>query len=343
MAEIGSICSYMDKCIHSGFDGCTGIDHQNCPTKKSIISGNYDKEILKKVKSGFIKSGIEGKAILITGGSGSFGTAFCEYVKENNLKPRKLVVFSRDYMKQQTLKNRLGELDYMVYLTGDVRDKERLEKAFRGIDIIIHAAADKFIEHCEEDPDETLKTNVMGTRNVVEAALYRKVNKTILISTDKAVESITTYGTTKAMAEAIVIGGNKYKSSDDVRFSVCRYGNVIGSAGSVVPIFKKLIAEGATKLPLTDERMSRYWLPINKAVEFVLDSIEKMQGGEIFKPKMPSIWLKDLCAAFDMPYEIVGLRCLEKLHEKIDENNGSNTNDWFLTVDEIRQSIKNMI
>jgi UDP-N-acetylglucosamine 4,6-dehydratase len=341
--EIGSICGYTNKCIYYVSDECMGIEHQNCGVKKNIINGNFNETAIDRIKSGFVDNGIEGKAVLVTGGSGSWGTAFCEYVKENNLKPRKLVVFSRDYMKQQALKNKLGELDYMVYLTGDVRDKERLEKAFRGIDIVIHAAADKFIEHCEEDPDEALKTNVIGTRNVVEAALLRKVQKTILISTDKAVESITTYGTTKAMAEAIVIGGNKYKSSDDVRFSVCRYGNVIGSAGSVVPIFKKLIAEGTAKLPLTNEHMSRYWLPINKAVEFVLDSIEKMQGGEIFKPKMPSIWLKDLCAAFNMPYEIVGLRCLEKLHEKIDENNSSNTNDWFLTVDEIRQSIKNMI
>lgn len=283
---------------------------------------------------------IKDKAVLITGGSGSWGSAFCEYIKKNNLKPRKLVVFSRDYMKQQALKEKLGELDYMVYITGDVRDKERLEKAFRGIDIVIHAAADKFIEHCEEDPDEALKTNVLGTRNVVEAALYRKVQKTILISTDKCIESITTYGTTKAMAEAIVIGGNKYKSLDDVRFSVCRYGNVAGSAGSVLPIFKKLIEEGAEYLPITHPDMTRYWLPMSKAVELVLESLDKMQGGEIFIPKMRSIRLTDLCGALDMPYKVVGLRCREKLHEKIDENHSSDNNE-FLTINQIKELLCN--
>jgi UDP-N-acetylglucosamine 4,6-dehydratase len=338
MAELGSNCTVTEKCIYFAMDECMGIDHQGCKIKQNIIDGNFDDAAIKRIKK--INTGIEGKAVLITGCSGSFGTAFCEYVKSHNLKPRKLVCFSRDCMKQQALKDRLGKLDYMVYITGDIRDKERLEKAFRGIDIIIHAAADKFIEHCEEDPDEALKTNVIGTRNVVEAALSRKVQKIILISTDKAYQSITTYGTTKAMAERIILGGNKYKSLDDVRFSVCRYGNVSGSNGSVLPIFKKLVAEGAEYLPITDERMTRFWMPMDTALEFVLDSIEKMQGGEIFIPRgIPSIRIIDLCAAFGKPYKIIGLRCDEKIHETLEQGYSSNKNT-FLTIDEIKRSIE---
>lgn len=337
MSEIGSYCGYTEKCIYSAMEQCAGIDHQHCQTKRDIINGNWDEDKINRIKSGF--TGIEGKSIFLSGGSGSFGTAFCEYVKANNLKPRKLVVFSRDYMKQQVLKNKLGDLDYMVYITGDVRDKERLEKAFRGIDICIHAAADKFIEHCEEDPDEALKTNVIGTRNVVEAALYRKVNKTILISTDKSYQSITTYGTTKAMAERIVLGGNKYKSSDDIRFSVCRYGNVSGSNGSVIPLFKKLVADGAEYLPVTDEKMTRFWMPMETALKFVLDSIDKMQGGEIFIPRdIPSIRITDLCEAFGKPYKITGLRCVEKIHESLEEGYSSDKNE-FLTIEQIKQII----
>jgi UDP-N-acetylglucosamine 4,6-dehydratase len=339
MAEIGSYCTVTDKCIYHAMDECMGIDHQNCKTKQDIINNNFDETVIKRIKNGFVDNCIEGKAVLVTGGSGSFGTAFCEYVKSHNLKPRKLVIFSRDYMKQQILKNRLGELDYMVYITGDIRDKERLEKAFKGINIIIHAAADKFIEHCEEDPDEALKTNVIGTRNVVEVALYRKVNKTILISTDKCYQSITTYGTTKAMAERIVLGGNKYKSSDDIRFSVCRYGNVSGSNGSVIPLYKKLIAEGTEYLPVTDERMTRFWMSMDAALKFVLDSIEKMQGGEVFIPRdIPSIRITDLCAAFGKPYKIIGLRCNEKIHESLDEGYSSDQNK-FLTINEIKELI----
>lgn len=288
-----------------------------------------------------IGDAIKNKAVLVTGGSGSFGSAFCEYIKKNDLKPRKLVVFSRDYMKQQTLREKVGDMDYMrgegCWLTGDVRDLERLKKAFNGIDIVIHCAAMKHIQNCENDPQEALLTNVLGTNNVVDAALYRKVQKTILISTDKAVESITTYGTTKAMAEAIVIGGNKYKGMNDIRFSVCRYGNVVGSDGSVVPIFKKLIAEDAEYLPVTDERCTRFWYPMKDAIEFVLDSLGKMQGGEIFIPKIPSIRIVDLCKAFGKPYKVIGLRCAEKIHEKLTADYDSGTNLDFLTVDQIRE------
>ena len=344
MAETGNICRYTDKCIYSAMDGCMEIDHQNCTTKQDIIncidSGKRE-ETIRKIKH--INMGIENKAVLITGGSGSFGIAFCEYVKENNLKPRKLVIFSRDYMKQQALKEKVGDLECMqgegCWLTGDVRDLERLKKAFNGIDVILHAGAMKHIQNCENDPQEALLTNVIGTNNVVEAALYRKVQKTILISTDKAVESITTYGTTKAMAEALIIGGNKYRGKDDIRFSVCRYGNVAGSAGSVLPIFKKLIAEGTEYLPVTDERMTRFWFQMDKAIEFVLDSLDKMQGGEVFIPKIPSIRIIDLCEALGKPYKVVGLRCAEKLHEKLTADYDSGTNPEFLTIEQIKESV----
>lgn len=338
MAEIGSSCEYTEKCIYFAMDECMGIEHKNCKVKQDIIKGNFDEDNINRIKSGYVNS-IEGKAILVTGGSGSFGTAFCEYVKRNNLKPRKLVIFSRDYMKQQVLRDKLGDLDYMVYITGDIREKERLEKAFRGINIVIHAAADKYIEHCEADPDEALKTNVIGTRNVVEASLLRKVQKTILISTDKAYQSITTYGTTKAMAERIILGGNKYKSFDDVKFSVCRYGNVSGSNGSIIPIYKKLIAEGAECLPVTDIRMTRFWMSMETALKFVLNSIDKMQGGEIFIPRnIPSIRIVDLCAAFGKPYKVIGLRCNEKIHESLDEDYSSDKNE-FLTIEQIKENI----
>jgi UDP-N-acetylglucosamine 4,6-dehydratase len=344
VAEIGNYCAVSDKCIYFISDECMGVNHENCPIKQSIINGNFDKAAIKRIKSGFIDNGIFNKAVLITGGSGSFGSAFCEYVKAKNLKPRKLVVFSRDYMKQQALKEKVGDLKCMqgegCWITGDVRDLERLKKAFNGIDIVIHAAAMKHIQNCENDPQEALLTNVIGTNNVVEAALYRKVQKTILISTDKCVESITTYGTTKAMAEALIIGGNKYKGRDNVKFSVCRYGNVCGSAGSVMPKFKKLISEGAKELPITDEKMTRFWFKMDNAIRFVLESLDKMQGGETFIPKIPSIRLVDLCKAFDMPYKVVGLRCKEKLHEKLTAYYDSGTNPEFLNIDEIKESIK---
>jgi UDP-N-acetylglucosamine 4,6-dehydratase len=340
MAEIGSICTVTEKCIYFVMDECMGMDHQGCKVKQNILDGNFDDAAIKRIKKA--NTGIEGKAVLITGCSGSFGTAFCEYIKSHNLKPRKLVCFSRDYMKQQALREKVGDMDCMqgegCWLTGDVRDLERLKKAFNGIDIVIHCAAMKHIQNCENDPQEALLTNVIGTNNVVEAALYRKVHKVMLISTDKAVESITAYGTTKAMAEALIIGGNKYKGTSDTRFSVCRYGNVAGSNGSVLPIFKKLIAEGAEYLPVTDDRCTRFWYPMKDAIEFVLDSIEKMQGGEVFIPRIPSIRIIDLCAALNMPYKVVGLRCQEKIHEKLTADYSSDKNE-FLTIEQIKESI----
>jgi len=281
---------------------------------------------------------LEGKSILITGGSGTWGTAFCEYIKAKKFKPQKITIFSRCPLKQDNLREKLGDLDYMVYRLGNVTDEDRIIQVSSGIDIVIHAAALKFIEKCAEDPFEAKKINVDGTENIIKAALYRKIPKTILISTDKAVEAITYYGKTKAMAEDLILGGNKYKGKDDIRFSVCRYGNVIASSGSAVPIFKELKEKGAKYLPVTDERMTRFFYPVKDAIEFVLDCIEKMQGGEIYIPKIKSVKITDLCKAFDMPYKIVGLRGAEKIHEKMDANYSSDNNEFY-NVDEIKELI----
>jgi UDP-N-acetylglucosamine 4,6-dehydratase len=240
-------------------------------------------------------------------------------------------------MKQQALRDKLGELDYMVYRTGDIRNEDRLNQICNGIDIIIHAAAMKHIQNCEDEPDEALLTNVIGTRNVYKAALRCNVNKTILISTDKAVEPITYYGHTKAMAEGLILGGNKYKSSNDIRFSVCRYGNVIGSAGSIIPYFKELIAKGVKELPITNEQCTRFFLPMKTAVEFVLKCIDNMQGGEIFiPPDLPSARIVYIAKAFDMPYKIIGMRGIEKMHEKLCDGYDSEFNKRFLNIEEIR-------
>jgi len=277
------------------------------------------------------------KTILITGGTGSLGTAFSKYLKDR--PPKKLIIFSRDWLKQKNLKDELGELPWVRYFIGDVRDKDRLIRALKDVDIVLHCAAIKDLEACNYNPSEAMLTNVIGTQNVIDAAIECKVNKTILISTDKAVNPCNTYGTSKAMAEKLWIHANKYAADDNIRFSVCRYGNVIGSAGSVVPVWKKLIAQGAKELPLTDENMTRYWFKMDDAVNLVADSLDKMQGGEIFTPTMPSIWLKDLAAAFGLPYHVVGIREGEKLHEMIDENHDSGSNPWFLTVGEIWATI----
>jgi len=282
------------------------------------------------------------KTVLITGGTGSFGSAFAKHFSAN--PPKKLIILSTGWERQETLRNELGNPSWARWFIGNVRDYERLYQAFEDVDIVIHAAAIKCIETCEKDPEEALKTNVIGTQNIIRAALNRTVGKVLLISTAKACESCNTYGASKAMAERLMINANNYKGSKDVRFSVVRYGNVVGSNGSVVPRFKKLIESGTKELPLTDERMTRYWMAMDKALELVISSILKMQGGEVFLPdSMPSIRIKDLCTALNMPYYIVGARPGEKIHESIDIGHNSGDNPYFLTVEEIRQSIKGMI
>jgi len=277
------------------------------------------------------------KTILITGGTGSMGTAFAKYLKDK--PPKKLIIFSRDWLKQKNLKSELGELPWVRYFIGDVRDKDRLIRACKNVDILIHAAAIKDLESCEYNPSETMLTNVQGTQNVIDACIEQKVNKCLFISTDKAISPINTYGTSKAMAEKLWINANKYAANDDIRFSVCRYGNVWGSNGSILPVFKRLIVEGAEWLPITDERMTRFHFMIQDVCRFIEDSIMKMQGNELFIPRLSSIRIIDIAKAFNMPYKITGIRVNEKIHEEMEPGYNSGDNDRFLTVEEIRQII----
>jgi UDP-N-acetylglucosamine 4,6-dehydratase len=284
-----------------------------------------------------------GKTVLITGGTGSMGTALVKHLKET--PPKKLIIFSRDWLKQKNLKNELGELSWVRFFIGDVRDKERLKRAFCDVDIVIHAAAIKDLESCEYNPSETMQTNVIGTQNVIDACIENKVSKCLFISTDKAVNPVNTYGTSKAMAEKLWLNANKYAADDEIKFSVCRYGNVCGSNGSVVPVWKKMIAEGATELPITHPDSTRFWFLMQDVMKFVEDSLEKMQGNEIFIPNLPSIKITDLAAAFGMPYKVIGIREGEKIHEtmgvyKDDELQTSGNNPWFLSVDEIKKTIE---
>ena len=274
------------------------------------------------------------KTILITGGTGSFGSAFCRNIA-NNKEYKKIIVLSTSWEKQTALRNELGNPEHMRWFIGNVRDYDRLYQAFENVNVVIHAAAIKCIVTCQNDPEEALKTNVIGTQNVIRAAINRKVGKVLLISTDKAVAPINTYGATKALAENLIINANNYKGSKNIRFSVCRYGNVIGSAGSVLPVWKKLIADGAQSLPVTDAEMTRFWFPMDQAIKFVQDSLLHMKGGETFIPEIASIKITDLAKALNMPYHIVGLRKGEKIHESMSADYSSDKNR-FLTVEEIK-------
>jgi UDP-N-acetylglucosamine 4,6-dehydratase len=275
--------------------------------------------------------------LLITGLTGSFGSAFSKYLLP--LNPQKVICYSRDWLKQKNLRDELCDPPNFRWFIGDVRDENRLIRAFKDVDIVVHAAAIKDLPSCEYNPSEAMRTNVEGTQNVIDACIERKVSKCLFISTDKAVNPINTYGTSKALAEKLWINANKYAADDDIMFSVCRYGNVVGSNGSIIPIWKKLIAEGATELPVTHPDCTRFWFPMQDAVKFVIESLDKMKGGEIFIPKLPSVRIVDIAAAFDMPYKIVGLREGEKIHETMGQEYDSGTNPWFLTVEEIRKTI----
>lgn len=280
------------------------------------------------------------QTILITGGTGSMGSAFTKYLIQH--QPKKLIIFSRGWLAQKELQNELGPLPFVRYFIGDVRDRDRLYRAFKGVDIVIHAAALKDLPTSEYNPTEALQTNVTGTQNVIDAAIDCGVSKSLLISTDKAVAPCNTYGATKALAERLWLNANLTAANDDIRFSVCRYGNVCGSSGSVVPVFKKLITEGAEWLPVTDPNMTRFWMTMDTVMRFVSDSIENMRGGELYIPKLPSIRIVDLAEAFGMPYKVTGIRPGEKIHESLDIDYDSGSNPHFLTIEQIRETIKNI-
>lgn len=258
---------------------------------------------------------LDEKNILITGGTGSFGKEFIKTVLANH-KPNKLIVYSRDELKQFEMQRNFND-PCMRYFIGDVRDLERLKKATRGVDIIIHAAALKQVPTAEYNPMECIKTNIMGASNIIDAAIYNEVEKVIALSTDKAANPINLYGATKLCSDKLFIAANNTVGDNPVKFSVVRYGNVVGSRGSVVPFFKKLISEGAKELPITHADMTRFWLPLIDGVQFVIDNLSRMKGGELFVPKIPSIKMTDLAKAMapDLPIKIVGIRPGEKLHE----------------------------
>ncbi len=258
---------------------------------------------------------IDNKTILITGGTGSFGKEFVKTLLEK-YDPKKIIIYSRDELKQYEMSLQFND-KRMRYFIGDVRDMQRLLSALNGVDICIHAAALKQVPIAEYNPMECIKTNINGASNVIEACLKMEVSDIIALSTDKAANPINLYGATKLCSDKLFVSANNIRGTLRSKFSVVRYGNVIGSRGSVVPFFKKLKQENAAFIPITDERMTRFFITLKEGVEFVLKSLERMQGGEIFVPKIPSVKITTLANAIapDIPHKIVGIRPGEKLHE----------------------------
>ncbi|MEG1413210.1 MAG: UDP-N-acetylglucosamine 4,6-dehydratase (inverting) [Acidaminococcaceae bacterium] len=255
------------------------------------------------------------KTILITGGTGSFGKTFIKILLEQ-YTPKKVIVFSRDELKQFEM-GQVFNHPCMRYFIGDVRDAYRLEQAMYNVDYVVHAAALKQVPAAEYNPMECIKTNINGAQNVINAAIKCGVKKVIALSTDKAANPINLYGATKLASDKLFTAANNLVGDRPTRFAVVRYGNVVGSRGSVVPFFRNLVAQGVRELPITDDRMTRFWLKLEDGVEFVLKNFERMQGGEIFIPKIPSMRIMDLAEAIapGMPTKIVGIRPGEKLHE----------------------------
>ncbi len=325
---------------------------------------------------------LNNKVILITGGTGSFGKKCTEIILKK-YKPAKLIIYSRDELKQFEMSQLFPDRQYpaMRYFIGDIRDKERLFRAFNGVDIVIHAAALKQVPAAEYNPFEAVKTNILGAQNIINVAIDRKVKKIIGLSTDKAANPINLYGSTKLCSDKLFIAGNSYVGRNDTIFSVVRYGNVVGSRGSVIPFFLKMKDTGV--LPITDPRMTRFWITLEQGVDFVLDCFKRMVGGEIFVPKIPSMNIMDLAKAIcpECKTKNIGIRPGEKLHEvmitKDDARNtvefddhyvikpafrffkrrfcengcrqvpegfeyNSNTNPWKLSVEDMQEMIKKL-
>ena len=273
---------------------------------------------------------LNNKTILITGGTGSFGKKMVQIILEE-YKPEKLIIFSRDELKQFEMSQRWSTKKFpcIRYFLGDVRDKERLNRAFHGVDYVIHAAALKQVPAAEYNPEEFIKTNILGGMNVIDAALMNGVKKVVALSTDKACNPINLYGATKLCADKLFVAANVYTGSDNTTFSVVRYGNVVGSRGSVVPFFKERAKTG--KLPITDSRMTRFWITLDQSVHFVLRVMDLASGGEIFVPKIPSMHIIELAKAIapECTQEVVGIRPGEKIHEiLIGEDEGRSTIEY---------------
>ena len=261
---------------------------------------------------------LDDRSIFVTGGTGSFGQKFVETVLKR-FKPRRLVIYSRDELKQYEMQQKFDPREHkcLRYFIGDVRDIERLKMALRGIDTVIHAAALKQVPAAEYNPTECIHTNVLGAENLVMACISREVRQLIALSTDKAANPINLYGASKLASDKIFVAGNQLSGHDGTMFSCVRYGNVIGSRGSVVPLFRRLAEEGATKIPITDPEMTRFWITLQQGVDFVLECLGNMRGGEIFIPKIPSMRITDLAETLapGVPQENIGIRPGEKLHE----------------------------
>ena len=260
---------------------------------------------------------LNNKTILITGGTGSFGKCFTKYVLKN-YNPKKIIIYSRDEFKQWMMANEFAEYsEKLRFFIGDVRDYERMKRAFEGVDYVIHAAAMKQVPACEYNPNEAIKTNVVGAQNVIDASLNTGVKKVVALSTDKAVNPVNLYGGTKLVSDKLFIAANAYCGDKELSFSIVRYGNVAGSRGSIIPLFHKLIKEGATELPITDYRMTRFWISLEEGVKLVIKALEEAKGGETFISKIPSFKITDLAEAMapGMKTKEIGIRPGEKLHE----------------------------
>ncbi|WP_026958007.1 UDP-N-acetylglucosamine 4,6-dehydratase (inverting) [Aliagarivorans taiwanensis] len=257
----------------------------------------------------------DNKTILITGGTGSFGKKYTKTILER-YSPKRLIIYSRDELKQYEMQQEFNA-PCMRYFIGDVRDPERMTQAMNGVDFVIHAAALKQVPAAEYNPMECIKTNVHGAENVIRAAIANNVEKVIALSTDKAAAPINLYGATKLASDKLFVAANNMVGKGKTRFAVVRYGNVVGSRGSVVPFFKKLIADGTDHIPVTHDEMTRFWITLQQGVDFVLKNFARMFGGEIFIPKIPSVRITDLASAYapDLPIKIIGIRPGEKLHE----------------------------
>jgi UDP-N-acetylglucosamine 4,6-dehydratase len=257
----------------------------------------------------------DNKSILITGGTGSFGKRFVSHIL-SNYKPKKVIIYSRDELKQFEMQQQFDHHS-MRYFIGDVRDAHRLTSAMRGVDYVIHAAALKQVPAAEYNPNECIKTNINGAQNVIDASIEANVHRVIALSTDKAANPVNLYGATKLVSDKLFVAANNIAGATGPRFAVVRYGNVVGSRGSVVPFYRQLLSEGRKVLPVTHDEMTRFWITLDEGVQFVLTNFQRMQGGEIFVPKIPSIGIVDLVEAMTggREYELIGIRPGEKLHE----------------------------
>lgn len=260
---------------------------------------------------------LDNKTILITGGTGSFGKCFTKYAL-THYNPKKIIIYSRDEFKQYLMQNEFKEYESkMRYFIGDVRDKDRLKRAFEGVDYVIHAAALKQVPACEYNPNEAIKTNINGAQNVIDAALDSNVKKVVALSTDKAVNPVNLYGGTKLVSDKLFVAANAYAGNKDISFSIVRYGNVAGSRGSIIPLFNNIIKNGGTELPITDFRMTSFWISLTEGVELVIKALKEAKGGETFISKIPSFKVTDLAEAMlpGCTKKEIGIRPGEKLHE----------------------------